>query len=65
LTPKEHLELFGRIKGLEGESLYKNVDSFIEKMDLSDFFGTLATNLSGGNKRKLCVATSLIGGGKL
>jgi ATP-binding cassette subfamily A (ABC1) protein 3 len=59
------LELFGRIKGLVGNSLKESVDYYIESMDLARNIGTLATNLSGGNKRKLCVAVSLIAGAKL
>ncbi|CAD8046598.1 unnamed protein product [Paramecium primaurelia] len=62
LTPIEHLQLFGRIKGLNGNDLKQAVDYFIKTMQLDLFVKTKAGQLSGGNKRKLCVADALIGG---
>ncbi|CAD8212177.1 unnamed protein product [Paramecium octaurelia] len=62
LTPIEHLQLFGRVKGLEGNDLQQAVDYFIKTMQLDLFVKTKAGQLSGGNKRKLCVADALIGG---
>ena len=38
------------------------VDYFISTMQLSNYVNTKAKNLSGGNKRKLCVSNALIGG---
>jgi ATP-binding cassette subfamily A (ABC1) protein 3 len=38
------------------------VDYFIRTMQLGLFVKTKAGRLSGGNKRKLCVANALIGG---
>ncbi|CAK72042.1 unnamed protein product (macronuclear) [Paramecium tetraurelia] len=62
LTPVEHLQLFGRIKGLQGKELQTAVAYFIKTMQLDLFIKTKAGQLSGGNKRKLCVADALIGG---
>ncbi|CAD8167077.1 unnamed protein product [Paramecium pentaurelia] len=62
LTPIEHLQLFGRIKGLTGQDLQQAVKYFIKTMQLDLFVKTKAGQLSGGNKRKLCVADALIGG---
>ncbi|CAD8156729.1 unnamed protein product [Paramecium octaurelia] len=62
LTPVEHLQLFGRIKGLQGKELSTAVAYFIKTMQLDLFIKTKAGQLSGGNKRKLCVADALIGG---
>jgi ABC-type multidrug transport system ATPase subunit len=62
LTPVEHLFLFGRMKGLSGRDLYESVRYFLQTMQLTDFIKTRAGQLSGGNKRKLCVANALIGG---
>lgn len=62
LTPMEHLYLFGRMKGLRGKDLDEAVEYFIKIMQLEDFRKTKAGNLSGGNKRKLCVSDALIGG---
>jgi ATP-binding cassette, subfamily A (ABC1), member 3 len=61
LTVREHLELYARIKGFEGEDLQRVVRGKIEQMDLSDFEHKAAGSLSGGNKRKLSVAIAMIG----
>ena len=57
----EHLYLFGRLKGLWGSDLKEAVDYFINTMQLTNYINTKAKNLSGGNKRKLCVSNALIG----
>jgi ABC-type multidrug transport system ATPase subunit len=61
LTVREHMEMYGMIKGLSGLDLEKARDLWIEAMDLSSHQWKLAGNLSGGNKRKLCVAMAMIG----
>merc|ERR1719460_2859091 len=61
LTVREHLEMFGMIKGLSGKDLEHARDLWVEAMDLKSHQWKLAGNLSGGNKRKLCVATAMIG----
>ena len=48
------------IKGLNESDKKHNVDLICEMMDLNDYRGTLAGNLSGGNKRKLCCALTLV-----
>merc|ERR1719324_217074 len=49
------------IKGLSGQELNTARDMWIEAMDLKSHQWKLAGNLSGGNKRKLCVAIAMIG----
>jgi ABC-type nitrate/sulfonate/bicarbonate transport system ATPase subunit len=61
LTVREHLELYGRIKGLQGEALENVVLRKLEQLDLKDFENKTAGSLSGGNKRKLSVAIATIG----
>jgi ABC-type multidrug transport system ATPase subunit len=61
LTVREHLELYGRIKGLQGEALEKVVCRKLEQLDLKDFENKTAGSLSGGNKRKLSVAVATVG----
>ena len=51
LTVKEHLELFGRLKGLEDSELDEAARSVIEMLSLTQFTNKLAGTLSGGNKR--------------
>ncbi|GMF36770.1 unnamed protein product [Phytophthora fragariaefolia] len=61
LSVREHLELFGAIKGIPRESLERVVMEKIQQLNLSDFEHKLAGSLSGGNKRKLSVAIAMIG----
>ena len=60
LTVKEHLELFSRIKNVSEGELDRVVTSSMERMDLLRYSNKLAGSLSGGNKRKLCVAIALL-----
>lgn len=50
------------MKGLSGKDLKDSVDYFINVMQLKEYRNRKAGNLSGGNKRKLCVTVALIGG---
>jgi|TARA_B110000208_G_scaffold64005_3_gene82985 ATP-binding cassette subfamily A (ABC1) protein 1 len=62
LTVEEHLQLFARIKGVRfGAPLRRVVAQKMRQLDLTGFRRTQAGNLSGGNKRKLCVGIALIG----
>ncbi|KAL4157382.1 hypothetical protein PRNP1_006405 [Phytophthora ramorum] len=61
LTVREHLELFGAIKGIPQSSLDRVVMEKIQQLNLGDFEHKLAGSLSGGNKRKLSVAIAMIG----
>lgn len=49
---REHLELYGRIKGLTGQRLEKLVNRKLDQLYLKDFENKTAGSLSGGNKRK-------------
>ena len=61
LTVKEHLIVFGSMKGLNGLELQENVEYYIKIMSLTDHADKKSIILSGGNKRKLCVSNALIG----
>ncbi|GMF13566.1 unnamed protein product [Phytophthora lilii] len=61
LSVREHLELFGAIKGVPQSALDRVVKEKIQQLNLSDFEHKLAGSLSGGNKRKLSVAIAMIG----
>merc|ERR1719440_214254 len=61
MTVRETMEMYGMIKGLSGKELSNARDLWIEAMDLYSHQWKLAGNLSGGNKRKLCVAIAMIG----
>lgn len=61
LTVREHLELFGRIKGVPKEDLEDVILYRMEDMGIMQYADKKAYSLSGGNKRKLSVAQALIG----
>ena len=61
LTVYENLEFFARIKGIKYTLINKLVNSMIKEMSLEEFTDKISGRLSGGNKRKLAVAISLIG----
>lgn len=61
LTVREHLELFGRIKGVPNEDLNDVIEYRMEDMGIKQYEYKKAQSLSGGNKRKLSVAQALIG----
>ena len=61
LTVREHLELFGRIKGVPEEDMNDVIEYRMEDMGIKQYENKKAMSLSGGNKRKLSVAQALIG----
>jgi len=59
LTVREHQLFYAGVRGvLEPQ---KRVDSLIKEVGLTPFVGRIAEKLSSGNKRKLSLATALIG----
>jgi len=60
LTVDEHLNFMGALKGLDTAEIEKQKEYLKKELDLSEFSNRKAENLSGGNKRKLCCAISLI-----
>lgn len=62
LTVKEHLMVYGRLKGLHcGEELERNVHALVQATSLHMYADRLASRLSGGNQRKLALAIALLG----
>ena len=61
LTVYENLEFFASIKGIKKNLIRKLVNTMIKEMSLDEFTNKIAGRLSGGNKRKLAVAISMIG----
>ena len=60
LTVDEHLEFIGKVKGLSHDDIDFQKDFIKRTLDLTPFGNKLASQLSGGNKRKLCCAVSLM-----
>ena len=61
LTVDQSLWHIGEIKGLNYQDLKNQVEFLKETLDLLPYANTRSMNLSGGNKRKLVCAMSLIG----
>ena len=65
LNIREHLEMFSIFKGVESENVEKEVDKTLHDFQLDDIQFMLAKNLSAGQRRKLSISISLIGGSKV
>ena len=63
LTVQEHLEYMCRIKGSRINN--SEINELITKIELAPKKDALCSTLSGGQKRKLCIALALIGGSKI
>ena len=61
LTGRDHIHFFGRLKGLSGDILMKETDVVLRSVNLSGSGDRRAGGYSGGMKRRLSVANSLIG----
>lgn len=61
LTAREHLFFFGRLKGLTGQDLNEAVTSALRAVNLLVEVDKKVLAFSGGMKRRLSVAISLIG----
>ena len=60
LTVKENLQFIARLKGLNNITMERNLLLITSTMELTDFMNVQARNLSGGNKRKLSCAMTLM-----
>ena len=61
MTVREHLIIYGRLKGIPRAELTANVEAVLRATALLTYADRLASKLSGGNKRKLSLAIALIG----
>eukprot|EP01114_Cavostelium_apophysatum_P009754 TRINITY_DN2300_c0_g1_i1.p1 TRINITY_DN2300_c0_g1~~TRINITY_DN2300_c0_g1_i1.p1 ORF type:complete len:1800 (+),score=493.64 TRINITY_DN2300_c0_g1_i1:225-5624(+) len=61
LTAEEHLLFYGRIKNLSGKVLKERIKYVLQRVNLYDVRNKQAQTFSGGMKRRLSVAISIIG----
>eukprot|EP01130_Rhizamoeba_saxonica_P016314 TRINITY_DN7523_c0_g1_i1.p1 TRINITY_DN7523_c0_g1~~TRINITY_DN7523_c0_g1_i1.p1 ORF type:complete len:975 (-),score=216.56 TRINITY_DN7523_c0_g1_i1:41-2965(-) len=61
LTGPEHLEFYGRLKGLKGSHLKQRIKVRLQEVNLWSARNKLSSQYSGGMKRRLCVAMCMIG----
>eukprot|EP00026_Physarum_polycephalum_P000423 Phypoly_transcript_00424.p1 GENE.Phypoly_transcript_00424~~Phypoly_transcript_00424.p1 ORF type:complete len:1603 (+),score=299.16 Phypoly_transcript_00424:284-4810(+) len=62
LTVYDHLFLYAGLKGVPYKSIKRTVDELIEEIGLTEKRLFQAGALSGGQKRKLCLAMAFVGG---
>jgi len=60
LTGRENLIMFGRLYHLSRAEAKRRADELLERFDLTDAAGRLAKTYSGGMRRRLDIAASLI-----
>ena len=65
LTIEDHLRYYCNIKGVPENRIEADVSETVVKCALGNEAGKLSKNLSGGNKRKLCLGNALVGGSKI
>ncbi|CAD2215521.1 ATP-binding protein cassette protein subfamily A, member 8 [Angomonas deanei] len=62
LTVEEHLYLYAGVRGITSNTRENVVEGLLKLCELVNYRKTKSHELSGGNRRKLSVAISLIGG---
>ena len=65
LTAEEHLWMFGRLKGVGWKALREQVKMRLRDVGMRSKARNFAGQLSGGQKRKLCLAIALMGDSKV
>lgn len=65
LTVMEHLQLYAVLKGVSPDDVDRESITKIEEVGLLKKKDAFAGTLSGGMKRKLCLAIALVGGSKV
>lgn len=60
LSAKENLEFFASLYGLKGQQRKMRIDAVMETVQLSEDTNKLVSNFSGGMKRRLSLAASLL-----
>ena len=60
LTGRENLQMFGRLFGLSSGEARRRGDDLLERFDLTDAAGRPARTYSGGMRRRLDLASSLL-----
>uniref|UniRef100_A0A2M4A4P2 Putative lipid exporter abca1 n=1 Tax=Anopheles triannulatus TaxID=58253 RepID=A0A2M4A4P2_9DIPT len=65
LNCREHLEFFGRLRGMEATEARQEAEQILEKVNLLEKADCKIPTLSGGMKRRLNLANAIIGRTKL
>ncbi|XP_038064701.1 ATP-binding cassette sub-family A member 5-like [Patiria miniata] len=65
LSAREHLQVYAGLKGVPRRDIKAEVDKILKLTMLDESANTKSKDLSGGQKRKLCVGIALIGDPKI
>jgi len=60
LTSRENIRYYGRLHGLEGESLEKKIDSLLIMLDMQSIADRRTEGFSTGEKLKVAIARTLV-----
>jgi ABC-type multidrug transport system ATPase subunit len=60
LTVEEHFQFFGDLHGIPQQTIEQQTDTLTSMLELTDSLTKRAADLSGGQKRKLCLALALL-----
>ena len=60
LSVRENLELFGNIRGISKSDIAESITLLTDQLQLTAMLDNYAGDLSGGQKRKLCIAIALL-----
>ncbi|HEX2568706.1 MAG TPA: ATP-binding cassette domain-containing protein [Polyangia bacterium] len=60
LTAREHVRYFGRLHGLSGAALERNIDALVELLDMRAIADRRAEGLSMGERLKVAIARALV-----
>ena len=61
LTARENLVLMARLRGERRRSAHRTADALVERFDAGEFRDKLVKQLSGGQRRRVDLAASLVG----
>ena len=62
LTARENIRYFGRLQGLSGEALERNIEGLIKLLDMQDFADRRTDGFSQGQRLKVAIARALVHG---
>jgi ABC-type multidrug transport system ATPase subunit len=65
LTGREHLEIYGQVKGLSAQQSRREARELLHSVKLEESASVTAGSYSGGMKRRLSVAIALLGNPKI
>lgn len=65
LTVEQHLRMIGVIRGIDPSRIEEQINIVCQRIGITSELGKAAKMLSGGNKRKLCLAMATIGNTKV